>query len=83
MNLGMYIINKLFHESSLIRFLFTRCVKQTHSLRSFVCFTQLVNKNRTRSLTVKYLPINLLDVSHATARIFRSDGYKRVGLSPV
>ena len=38
---------------SLVRFLFTSCVKHTHSLRSFVYFTQLVNKNRTRSPTVK------------------------------
>ena len=54
MNLGMYIIIiGYFTVSSLVRFLFTRCVKQTHSLRSFVCFTQLVNKNRTRSPIVK------------------------------
>ena len=38
------------------KLLFT-CVKQTHSLRSFVCLIQLVSKNHTRPPTVKNLQI--------------------------
>ena len=44
--------------SLLVKFLFTRCEElRTHSLaalaRSFCYSSQLVNKNRTRSLTMK------------------------------
>ena len=46
LNLGMYIISFF----TLVRLYDS---SQTHSLRSFVCFTQLVNKNRSRPPIVK------------------------------